>query len=74
MHTIDRPYHPVINKLHHHIGSTHIIHHIFSALPHYNAVEATKCFKKFLKEQGKESYYLYSDEPIWKVIWKLAKN
>jgi omega-6 fatty acid desaturase (delta-12 desaturase) len=34
--------------LHHYIGTTHVVHHIFSDLPHYNAKEATIYLKQVL--------------------------
>ncbi|GLJ42887.1 hypothetical protein SUGI_0889000 [Cryptomeria japonica] len=44
--TIDRDY-GVFNKIHHDIG-THIIHHLFPQIPHYNLVEATEAAKPVL--------------------------
>ncbi len=35
--------------MHHHIGSTHVFHHVFSNAPCYKAVEATKHIKAFLE-------------------------
>lgn len=46
--TIDRNYPPFIDELHHHIGTTHVLHHIFSDLPHYNTKEANIHMKKVL--------------------------
>ena len=37
-----RPYGPLLDLLHHHIGSTHVVHHIDHHIPHYRAVEATR--------------------------------
>merc|ERR1711906_64375 len=34
--TIDRPYGPVIDFLHHRIGSTHVAHHIECSIPFYH--------------------------------------
>ena len=48
----------------HHIGDTHIAHHLFSYMPHYHAVEATKYLKKALGE-----YYYRDDTPIFKAMW-----
>ena len=42
--TIDRPYHG-FDWMHHHIGSTHVTHHLFSNLPCYHAQEATAALK-----------------------------
>lgn len=41
--TVDRDY-GIFNALHHNIG-THVVHHIFPQIPHYNLVEATECIK-----------------------------
>lgn len=35
--TIDRNYPAWIDSLHFEIGTTHVLHHVFSELPHYNA-------------------------------------
>ena len=37
--TIDRDY-GIFNKIHHDIG-THVVHHLFPQMPHYNLCEAT---------------------------------
>jgi len=62
--TVDRDY-GIFNILHHHIGDTHVAHHLFSQLPHYHAQEATAALKKVL---GK--YYLEDKTPIMLAIWK----
>jgi len=62
--TVDRDY-GIFNILHHHIGDTHVAHHLFSTMPHYHAQEASEALKKVL---GK--YYLYDDTPIMKALWK----
>jgi len=66
--TIDRNYPPFINALHHEIGSTHVLHHIFSFMPHYNAKEATIHLKKIL---GKR--YNYDGRNIWDTLWAVSK-
>lgn len=38
--TIDRDY-GIFNKIHHDIG-THVVHHLFPQMPHYNLTEATE--------------------------------
>eukprot|EP00484_Ammonia_sp_Unknown_P015802 CAMPEP_0197074326 /NCGR_PEP_ID=MMETSP1384-20130603/211051_1 /TAXON_ID=29189 /ORGANISM="Ammonia sp." /LENGTH=286 /DNA_ID=CAMNT_0042513167 /DNA_START=1554 /DNA_END=2414 /DNA_ORIENTATION=+ len=66
--TIDRDYGVFLNYAHHHIQDSHVIHHIFSSMPHYNAIEATQHLKKskfggFYRE-SKESWY----GALWKIV------
>ncbi len=56
--TIDRDY-GFINAIHHNIG-THVAHHIFLNMPHYNLKKATEAIKPILGD-----YYRKSDESIW---------
>jgi hypothetical protein len=65
--TIDRPY-GIFDWMHHGIGSTHVVHHVFSNLPCYNAVEATAALKKFLEPKG---LYAYDDTPIMLAAWRV---
>ena len=44
--TLDRDF-GVFNKLHHNI-ETHVVHHLFPQIPHYNLVEATQAVKPVL--------------------------
>ncbi|KAI8582309.1 hypothetical protein K450DRAFT_228362 [Umbelopsis ramanniana AG] len=46
--TIDRPYGFGIDYFQHHIADSHVAHHFFSTMPHYNAVKATRYIKKAL--------------------------
>lgn len=65
--TIDRPYGPVLDFLHHRIGSTHVAHHVESAIPHYNAVDATEALKTKFPQ-----LYLYDPTPILPALWRVA--
>ena len=67
--TIDRPYGPVFDFLHHRIGSTHVAHHVECAIPHYKAVEATEALKTKYPE-----YYLYDPTPIWAAMMRVASK
>ncbi|WCL49565.1 fatty acid desaturase [Leptospira sp. GIMC2001] len=53
MSTIDRSY-GIFEPIHHNIGS-HVIHHIFAGIPHYNLLEAKKHLKKALGSDYRES-------------------
>jgi len=62
--TIDRDF-GLLNHIFHHITDSHICHHLFSTMPHYNAIEATKYLKKTLG-----SYYTADMEtPVFKALW-----
>jgi len=61
--TIDRNY-GIFNVLFHHIGDTHVAHHLFSQMPHYHAQEATMYLKKVL---GK--YYLQDQTFFLTSMW-----
>lgn len=61
--TIDRDY-GIFNNIHHNIG-THVAHHIFLSIPHYNLIRATKVIEPILG-----SYYRKSKEPIWKSFYR----
>eukprot|EP00245_Coleochaete_scutata_P002028 TRINITY_DN125_c0_g1_i1.p1 TRINITY_DN125_c0_g1~~TRINITY_DN125_c0_g1_i1.p1 ORF type:complete len:472 (+),score=58.33 TRINITY_DN125_c0_g1_i1:109-1416(+) len=56
--TIDRDY-GVINNIHHDIG-THVVHHLFPQIPHYNLIEATEAVKpimgKYYREPEKSGF------------------
>jgi omega-6 fatty acid desaturase (delta-12 desaturase) len=66
--TMDRNYPAYINCLHYNIGSTHVVHHLFSYLPHYNAPEATLYVKKLLGDA-----YNYDERPILEILVEVAK-
>merc|ERR1711879_42132 len=66
--TIDRDY-GFFNIVHHHIGDTHVAHHLFSTMPHYHAQEATEALKTVL---GK--YYRKSDKPISQALWEAMRD
>jgi omega-3 fatty acid desaturase (delta-15 desaturase) len=65
--TIDRDY-GWFNSIHHHIG-THVAHHIFLNIPHYNLQEATTAIKPILGD-----YYRSSAAPISKSFFKSYWN
>lgn len=62
--TMDRDY-GILNYVFHNLTDAHIVHHLFSYMPHYHIKEATKHIKPIL---GK--YYNYDDTPVWKALWK----
>lgn len=68
--TIDRPY-GIFDFFHHRIGSTHVVHHLFSDLPWYHAYEATDAVKAFLEPMG---LYNYDPTPFPLAMWKIASE
>nr|WPH61288.1 fatty acid desaturase 2 [Bougainvillea sp.] len=66
--TVDRDY-GILNKVFHNITDTHVTHHLFSTMPHYHAMEATKAIKPILGE-----YYQFDGTPVYKAIWREAKE
>jgi omega-6 fatty acid desaturase (delta-12 desaturase) len=67
--SIDRPYGRVLDLFHHHIGSTHAAHHLFSRIPHYRAVEATEAIRAAYPE-----LYRYDPTPIPVALWRAARR
>ncbi|CDP11063.1 unnamed protein product [Coffea canephora] len=66
--TVDRDY-GVLNNVFHNITNTHVPHHLFSAMPHYHAVEATEAMKPILGE-----YYHFDGTPVYKAMWREARE
>jgi len=67
--TIDRPYGRLLDFLHHHIGSTHVAHHIDARIPHYHAVKATHALREHFPD-----LYLYDPTPLPRALWKAAMH
>nr|AAW63041.1 microsomal delta-12 oleate desaturase [Olea europaea]ART85718.1 delta-12 fatty acid desaturase 2 [Olea europaea]UUT07161.1 delta-12 fatty acid desaturase 2 [Olea europaea]UUT07162.1 delta-12 fatty acid desaturase 2 [Olea europaea] len=66
--TVDRDW-GILNKVFHNITDTHVSHHLFSTMPHYHAMEATKAIKPILG-----NYYQFDGTPIFKAMWREAKE
>ena len=67
LQTVDRPYGPLLNWLHHGIGSTHVCHHINARIPHYNAWRGTS-----LLRQRYPGLIRYDATPIPQALWRIA--
>ena len=67
--TIDRPYYKIVDFLQHHIGSTHVAHHLCPKIPHYHAVEATHAIKEAFPH-----LYLYDPTPIHWALLRIASK
>ena len=69
--TIDRDYGWFLKYTFHHINDTHVIHHLFPTMPHYNAVEATAMLKQSLVF-GK--HYKESNETWYGALWDIMEK
>lgn len=67
LQTVDRPYGPLLNLLHHGIGSTHVCHHINPSIPHYNAWEATELLRQRFPDLVR-----HDPTPIHRALWRVA--
>ncbi|KAK4485391.1 hypothetical protein RD792_008030 [Penstemon davidsonii] len=66
--TVDRDY-GFLNTVFHNLTDTHVAHHLFSTMPHYHAMEATKAIKPILGD-----YYNFDATPILKAYWRESKE
>lgn len=66
--TVDRDY-GILNKVFHNITDTHVTHHLFSTMPHYHAMEATKAVKPILGD-----YYQFDGTPVYKAMYREVKE
>nr|AGX28129.1 delta12-FADS-like FADY [Santalum acuminatum] len=66
--TVDRDY-GVLNKVFHNVGDTHVLHHLFTTIPHYHAMEATNAIRPILGE-----YYRFDATPFWKAAWREVRE
>ncbi|KAJ3112446.1 hypothetical protein HK100_002337, partial [Physocladia obscura] len=69
--TVDRDF-GFLNFFFHHmwgLTDTHVVHHLFSQMPFYNAQVATAAVKEKL---GK--FYLYDDSPIFLSLWRSYRS
>ena len=67
--SVDRPYGPIADFLHHRIGSTHVAHHLDAKIPHYNARQATEAIKTAFPH-----LYRYNPKPVRRALWDVANQ
>ncbi|MCR9142552.1 MAG: fatty acid desaturase [bacterium] len=65
--SVDRDY-GVVNEVHHNIG-THVLHHLFINIPHYNLRRATDALAPRLG-----AFYRSSHLPFWKAFARNARS
>jgi len=66
--TIDRNY-GIYDFFHHHIGSTHVCHHIFSQIPHYHSEEATRHLKRVMGDE-----YNFTNENWMRSLLRVSRE
>ena len=69
LQTVDRPYGPLLNFLHHGIGATHVCHHVNPSIPHYNAWRGTA-----LLRQRFQLLVRYDPTPIPQALCRIASR
>ena len=69
LQTVDRPYGPLLNALHHGIGATHVCHHINPRIPHYNAWRGTALLRQRFPQLVR-----YDPTPIPQALWRIASR
>ena len=69
LQTVDRPYGPLLNLLHHGIGSTHVCHHVNPRIPHYNAWRGTALLRSRFPELVR-----HDPTPIHRALWRVASR
>lgn len=72
--TIDRPYNSLLNHLHHNLGNSHMLHHLNSRIPFWNAPAATECLKKVLNDHGVGELYRYDGRGLFEAFISTSKE
>ena len=71
--TLDRDY-GFLNHVFHHIGDTHVAHHIFHRMPHYHAQEATAALKTVLGKHYRVSPAAPGLRGIVEALWSTTSH
>ncbi|ESL05924.1 omega-6 fatty acid desaturase (delta-12 desaturase) [Trypanosoma rangeli SC58] len=67
---VDRDYGALLNTWLHHINDSHVVHHLFSRIPHYNAIQVTRRhIRDILGDM-----YVTDSQPLWKALWSPARE
>ncbi|EKG08028.1 fatty acid desaturase, putative [Trypanosoma cruzi] len=67
---VDRDYGFVLNTWFHHINDSHVVHHLFSKIPHYNAIQVTR---KYIREILGATY-ITDERSLWKMLWEQRRE
>ena len=69
--TVDRSWGVVRDILFHHIADSHVVHHLFSDMPFYNALKATEILEGW---EDFQKYRLKDDTPIWRALLRSGER
>lgn len=72
--TVDRPYAEcfgIFDTMHHHIGSTHVFHHLFSKAPCYSAQRGSEYLRGYLIDRG---LYNYDNRGVLDSLYDTARR
>ena len=67
--TVDRPYHWILDLLHHRVGTTHGMHHRVPTIPHYHAHEATAALQTAFP-----GHFQMDPTPVLAALWRVASR
>lgn len=68
--TMDRSFGPALGWWLHHINDSHVVHHLFSQMPFYNAIEVTR---KHCREILGDMYQI-TDRSMFGAVWESWKE
>ena len=69
--TVDRDFGAIHNWWLHHIHDSHVVHHVFSTMPFYNAIEVTR---KYIHKAVPKGTYLTDDRHFLVMLWESWRN
>ncbi|RNF27417.1 putative fatty acid desaturase [Trypanosoma conorhini] len=67
---VDRDYGALLNSWLHHINDSHVVHHLFSKMPHYNAIQVTRRHIRGILGDT----YVTDARPLWRALWRPARE
>eukprot|EP00796_Vickermania_ingenoplastis_P010309 gene10309-7207_t len=62
---VDRDFGPLLNSWMHHIQDSHVIHHLFSQMPFYEAIKVTRKYCRPIFGD----LYVTDNSSLWKSLW-----
>lgn len=63
---VDRDFGWVLNNWFHHINDSHVVHHLFTEMPFYEAIIVTRKYCRSIFGE----MYVTDETPLWKSLWR----